>query len=265
MATSAKSKPITLAFDIGGTGLKATTLDRAGGMTADRVRVPTTYPMTPAAMVDALAGLAQQLPAFDRISAGFPGVVRHGVVRSAPHFVTKSGPGTAVDPKLVAAWDRFNLAEALTERLGRPTKAVNDADLQGAAVIEGKGLELVLTLGTGLGSAVYVDGRLGTHLELAHHPFRKGETYNEQVGDAALKRIGHKRWNKRVVQAVATVRNLLLPDHIFIGGGNSSQIKADLGSDVSLVDNSAGLLGGIRLWGQHAVEESAPNKQRPGV
>jgi polyphosphate glucokinase len=139
--------------------------------------------------------------------------------------------------------------------LGAPTKVVNDADLQGAAVVSGSGLELVLTLGTGLGSAVYVDGRLGTHLELAHHPFRKGQTYNEQVGDAARNRIGGKRWNRRVVKAVDTIRALLLPDHLYIGGGNSTKVTADLGTDVTLVDNSAGLLGGIRLWGDHAIEE----------
>jgi polyphosphate glucokinase len=163
----------TLAYDIGGTGLKATVLDPAGEMLAAGVRVPTTYPMPPATLVDALVALAAELPAYDRVSAGFPGVVRHGLVRSAPHFVTTAGPGTAIDPELAAAWDRFDLAGALSERLGRATKVVNDADLQGAAVVSGDGLELVLTLGTGLGSAVYVDGRLGTHLELAHHPSGK--------------------------------------------------------------------------------------------
>jgi polyphosphate glucokinase len=245
--------PTTLCFDIGGTGLKATVLDAAGRPQADRVRVPTTYPLPPKDMVDALAALAEQLPAYDRISAGFPGVVRHGIVRSAPHFITVAGPGTAFDPALVAAWDRFDLAGALSARLGRPAKVVNDADLQGAAVVTGRGLEVVVTLGTGLGSAVYVDGSLGTHLELAHHPFRKGESYNEQVGEAARKRIGAEKWNKRVEQAVAAIRALLLPDHLYIGGGNSAKVKADLGPDVTLVDNSAGLLGGIRLWGDTAI------------
>jgi polyphosphate glucokinase len=250
MAAAATSGPITLALDIGGTGLKATTLDGSGAPTADRLRVPTTYPLSPTDLVDALAGMAAKLPPFDRVSAGFPGVVRHGVVLSAPHFVTKSGPETAID-----AWDRFDLAGALESRLGKPTKVVNDADLQGAAVVTGKGLEVVITLGTGLGSAVYLDGRLGTHLELAHHPFRKGETYNEQVGELARKRIGEAKWNKRVVKAVAAIRALLLPDHLYVGGGNSAHVTADLGSDVSLVDNSAGLLGGIRLWGDNPIDE----------
>lgn len=245
----------TLALDIGGTGLKAAALDPRGEMIGEQVREPTTYPMPPDKLVDALAGLAAQLPPYDRVSAGFPGVVRHGIVRSAPHFITTKGPGSAADPELVTAWDRFDLATALADRLGKPAKVVNDADLQGAAVIDGKGLEVVLTLGTGLGSAVYVDGRLGTHLELAHHPFRKGETYNEQVGEAARKRIGDEKWNRRVGEAVETIRNLLLPDHLYIGGGNSSRIRVDLGPDVTITDNSAGLLGGIRLWDDHGIEE----------
>jgi polyphosphate glucokinase len=115
----------------------------------------------------------------------------------------------------------------------------------------------VLTLGTGLGSAVYNDGRLTAHLELAHHPFRKGETYNEQVGEAARKRIGDKKWNRRVQLAVQTVRALLLPDRIYIGGGNSMKVTVDLGPDVTLVDNSAGLLGGIKLWDDETLSVEA--------
>lgn len=245
--------PITLALDIGGTGLKAITLDAAGKPTADRVRVATTYPLPPAGLIDKLVQLASQLPAFDRVSAGFPGVVRHGIVLSAPHFVTKSGPGSKILPALVTEWDHFDIAAALGLRLRKPTKVVNDADMQGAEVISGKGLEVVLTLGTGLGSAVYNDGRLTAHLELAHHPFRKGETYNEQVGEAARRRIGDKKWNRRVQLAVQTIRALLLPDRMYVGGGNSMKVTIDLGPHVTLVDNSAGLLGGIKLWNDETL------------
>ena len=245
--------PITLALDIGGTGLKAITLDATGKPTAERVREATTYPLPPDALIDKLVQMTAKLPAYDRVSAGFPGVVRHGIVLSAPHFVTKSGPGSKIVPALVADWDHFDLAAALGLRLRKPAKVVNDADLQGAEVISGKGLELVLTLGTGLGSAVYNDGRLTAHLELAHHPFRKGETYNEQVGEAARKRIGDKKWNRRVQLAVQTIRALLLPDRIYIGGGNSMRVTIDLGPDVTLVDNSAGLLGGIKLWNDETL------------
>ena len=198
--------PLTLAIDIGGTGLKASVLDAQGAMVADRVVVKTTYPCPPAKLVDDLAALVAPLPTADRISAGFPGMVRKGRVLSAPHFVTDAGPGTKVDDELVAQWDHFDLAGALSKRLGKPTRVANDADLQGAAVVSGKGLELVITLGTGVGTALFYDGRLLPHLEFAHTPFRKGETYNEQLGDAARKEVGNGRWNKRVRRAVDTLR-----------------------------------------------------------
>ncbi len=245
--------PFTLAIDIGGTGLKASVLDATGAMVADRVAVKTTYPCPPSKMIDDLAALVAPLPPAARVSAGFPGMVRNGLVLSAPHFVTQHGPGTAVDPKLVKEWAAFDLAAALAARLGKPTRVANDADVQGAAVVDGKGLELVVTLGTGVGTAFFYDGRLLPHLEFAHHPFLKGDTYNEQLGDAARKAIGNSRWNKRVRKAVAILRELSFFDHCYVGGGNSKRIHGSLGADVSIVDNSAGILGGIRLWDESHI------------
>jgi polyphosphate glucokinase len=244
--------PFTLAIDIGGTGLKASVLDKAGRMVADRVRVPTTYPLSPEGMVEALAELAAPLPAYERVSAGFPGMVRGGRVLSAPHFVTESGPGSPVVPELEQAWAGFDLAGALRRRLGHPARVANDADVQGAAVVEGKGFELVLTLGTGFGTAMFYDGHLLPHLEIAHQRFRKGQTYNEQLGEAARREEGDEEWNDRVRKAVAAMRELTFFDHCYVGGGNAKRIEGDLGDDVSLVDNRAGILGGIRLWdGSH--------------
>ena len=245
--------PLTLAIDIGGTGLKASVLDAQGAMVADRVVVKTTYPCPPAKLVDDLSALVAPLPPAERVSAGFPGMMRKGIVLSAPHFVTTAGPGTAVDDALVKLWDHFDLAGALKKRLGKPTKVANDADLQGAAVVSGKGLELVITLGTGVGTALFYDGRLLPHLEFAHHPFRKGETYNEQLGDVARKEIGNTRWNKRVRKAVDTLRALSFFDHCYVGGGNSKHLTGDLATDVSTVDNTAGILGGIKLWGSRQL------------
>jgi len=245
--------PFTLAIDIGGTGLKASVLDATGAMVADRVTVKTTYPCPPSKMVDDLAALVAPLPPADRVSAGFPGMVRKGRVLSAPHFVTEHGPGTTIDARLVRAWASFDLAGALSERLGKPTRVANDADIQGAAVVVGKGLELVVTLGTGVGTAFFYDGRLLPHLEFAHHPFLKGDTYNEQLGDAARKDVGNQRWNKRVRKAIATLRALSFFDHCYIGGGNAKKIHGSLGTDVSLVDNAAGILGGIRLWDESHI------------
>ena len=238
----------TLAIDIGGTGLKASVLDEDGTMAVDRVRVTTTYPLPPARLVDVLTGLAQPLPPYDRISAGFPGMVRGGKVLTAPHFVTAAGPGSAIVPELVEAWTGFDLAGALAESLGKPAKVVNDADLQGAAVIAGQGLEFVITLGTGVGTALFHNGRLCPHMELAHHPFRRDQTYNQQLGEAARARIGKKKWNKRVQLAVTTFSKLLIYDHLYIGGGNARRITFELPANATIVDNAAGILGGIKLW-----------------
>jgi polyphosphate glucokinase len=233
--------------------LKASVLDANGAMVADRVVVKTTYPCPPSKLVHDLVALVAPLPRADRVSAGFPGMVRKGRVLSAPHFVTEAGPGTKVDDDLVKQWDQFDLAGALRKRLGKPTKVANDADLQGAAVVSGKGLELVITLGTGVGTAFFYDGRLLPHLEFAHTPFRKGETYNEQLGDATRKVIGNQRWNKRVRRGVDTLRALCFFDHCYVGGGNAKHLTGDLADDVTTVDNTAGILGGIKLWGSRQL------------
>ena len=249
---TAPIEPLTLAIDIGGTGLKASVLDASGAMVADRVRVDTTYPCPPADLVEKLALLVAPLPSAARVSVGFPGMVRKGYVLSAPHFVTVAGPGTAIDDRLVERWAAYDLAGALRKHLGKPTRVANDADLQGAAVVKGKGLEVVLTLGTGLGSAFFYEGRLLPHFEFAHVPFRKGQSFNEQIGEGARKAIGNQRWNRRVRKAVAIFRALTFFDQCYVGGGNSGRINIDLGADVSMVDNTAGILGGIKLWeGRH--------------
>ena len=142
-----------------------------------------------------------------------------------------------------------SLAAALSAEFGVPTKAANDADIQGAAVVRGVGLELVITLGTGFGTGLFYNGELVPHLEIAHQPFRKGESYDDQLGEATRKEIGEERWNKRVTKAIANMRALTLFDHLYIGGGNSRRVlRHHLPDDVTVVDNTAGILGGIRLW-----------------
>ncbi len=242
-------RPFTLAVDIGGTGLKASVLDAGGAMVADRVKVPTAYPLPPDKLVSVLTKLVAPLPAAERASVGFPGMVRDGLVLSAPHFSTKNGPGSAVDPDLAKLWSGFDLASALAAAFGLPTKVANDADIQGAAVVSGTGLELAITLGTGFGSGLFYKGQLMPHLEIAHQPFRKGETYNEQLGEATRKVIGEERWNKRVNRAITNLRALMFFDHLYVGGGNSRRLNRDaLDGDVTIVDNTAGILGGIKLW-----------------
>jgi polyphosphate glucokinase len=238
----------TLGIDVGGTGLKASVLDQTGEMETKKVRVPTTYPLSPRALVKALVHLVEPLPSYDRVSVGFPGVVRRGRVVTAPHFVTVGGPGTKVDDELVRAWSGFDLAGALEGALDRPCRVANDADLQGAAVIQGKGLELVVTLGTGVGTGLFLDGHLAPHLEIAHHPFRRGETYNEQLGKAARKRVGIKHWRKRVCLAIDTLHRLVNYDNLYIGGGASARLAGHVAEGITLVDNKAGILGGLKLW-----------------
>jgi polyphosphate glucokinase len=254
-ATAGAGGPRTLATDIGGTGLKASVLDAAGAMVTDRVRIATRYPMPPegeGGMVPTLTDLVSSLPQADRISAGFPGMVRRGLILSAPHFVTESGPGSPVDPDLARAWDHYDLASALTKSIGPPARVANDADVQGLAVVAGQGLELVITLGTGFGTAVFFDGQLMPHLEIAHQPFRKGETYNEQLGERTRKEIGDHRWNHRLGKAVAVLDGLFFFDRLYLGGGNARRVHRDslgpVAERTTVTDNTAGILGGVKLW-----------------
>lgn len=228
--------PLTLGIDVGGTGLKAAVVDTHGEMVGERVRIDTPYPCPPDVMVDALVELVAPLAATDRVSVGFPGVVRGGRIITAPHFGTEF-------------WSGFALAAALQERLGLPTRVLNDADMQGLGVIEGQGLELVVTLGTGVGTALFQDGWLMPHLELAHHPVSgKGKTYNQYLGNAARKKVGEEKWNRRVHRALGQLRALVLFDRLYLGGGNARRITFDLDPDTRIVSNTAGILGGIALW-----------------
>ena len=231
---------VTLAIDIGGSGLKAALLDPRGRMLTERLRVDTPQPPLPAAVVDALVALVEPLPAFDRISIGFPGVVREGRVVTAPNLGTDH-------------WHRFRLAETLSDRFGgRPARLLNDADVQGYGVIRGSGLEFVLTLGTGVGSALFRDGQLMPHLELGQFPFRREKTLDAYLGNAARKNVGIDRWNARVEKVIAACRTLLTFDTLYLGGGNARRLTIALPQDVRIVSNDAGLTGGIRLWeGDH--------------
>ena len=245
-------REVTLTFDVGGTGIKADLIDVAGKALEEPVRVKTEYPLTPLGMIQVFKKLAAAGPAFDRVSVGFPGVVRSGVILSAPHFIREGGEGTPISPPLERAWDHFDLARSTAQALGKPTRVGNDAEVQGMAVIKGRGLEVAMTLGTAFGIAIFQDGKLAVHLELAHHPCHNGKSYSEYVGEAARRKIGDKRWNRRVLRTVEVVRALLFFDHLYVGGGNSAHVTIPRGDDVTLVDNSAGLLGGSKLWAPNA-------------
>jgi polyphosphate glucokinase len=241
-------RPMTLAIDVGGTGLKASVLDASGRKLVDRVRTKTPYPCPPRVLIRALDQLTHELPQWDRVSVGFPGFVRAGRVLTAPNLSTKRGPGSPFSRKSVEAWAGFPLAIELESRLGKPTRIFNDADMHGLAVISGQGLELVITLGTGLGTAVFLDGTPTPHLELALMPFNGKGTFQDQLGNRTRRRIGNDRWSRRVREAVEMFDALLHIDRLYVGGGNARKLTVDLGHRAELIDNSAGILGGIKLW-----------------
>jgi polyphosphate glucokinase len=224
-----------LAIDIGGTGLKAIVLDPKGKPLTERVRVETPRPATPRSVLAALVKIVRTLRVgYDRISVGFPGVVEDGITKSAPNLHT--------------TWAGFGLASELQKKLGKPARALNDAGVQGFGVIEGRGVEMVLTLGTGMGCALYVNGHYVPNLELAHHPFKGGKTYEQFVGGRALDKVGKKKWNKRVAKVLEQIEPIWNPRRIYLGGGNAKHLKGKLPKNIKVTENIAGLLGGIALW-----------------
>src|SRR5436305_6337901 len=227
---------ITFCLDIGGTGIKGFTADAADRPTRERVRLETPRPARPDAVLAVIGELVKQMPPFDRVAAGFPGVVVKGQTLTAPN--------------LDSEWEGFQLSEALEKLTGKPARVANDAGVQGLAVIEGLGTELVLTLGTGMGFALYIDGHYVPNVEMAHHPFRKKKTYEELVGNAALHAVGRKRWKRRVRKVIAQLARIFNYRILYLGGGNAKEIHFDLPANVRTVENVAGLLGGVKLWQQ---------------
>jgi polyphosphate glucokinase len=231
----------TLSIDIGGSGIKVMVLNQAGVPQTERARVDTPHPPLPEKIIEAIVDLTQTQGNFDRISVGFPGVVHQGVTTTAANL----------DP----AWLGFNLETALSKQFGKPVRVVNDADMQGMGAIAGQGVELMITLGTGVGSALFLNGKLVPNLEVGHHPFRKGETYEEQLGRSALEDIGQKRWNQRLKKAIARLEHLFNYDRLYIGGGEAQKVTLDLPTNAAIVSNVMGLLGGIALWKGEEVEK----------
>lgn len=229
----------TLCVDIGGSKIKAIVVDLQKKPVTERVRVETPRPALPEEVLKVILHLAEQSGPFDRVSVGFPGVIQNGIVKTAPN--------------LDAAWAGFNLNEAVATLLKKPVRSANDAAVQGLGAISGKGLEMVVTLGTGLGCAIYTDGRLAVGLEMAHHPFRKGKTYEEYLGAAALNADGKKDWNRHLAEAIGNWERLVNYDRLYLGGGNTEFISFELPANVSISSNQEGLYGGLGLWKEHHV------------
>jgi polyphosphate glucokinase len=228
------SSPVTLAIDIGGSGLKMMALSPEAKPLTERVRVDTPIKPTPQRVLDELERLRAQITHFDRVSVGFPGVIKDG------HTLTAAN--------LHPEWVGFNFQGELESRWSKPVRIANDAAVQGYGAIRGQGVELIITLGTGMGSALFTNGHLCPGLELGHHPFRKGKSYEDYLGRVGLKAIGHRKWNKILVKAVAQTAHTFNWDHLYIGGGNAKYVTMTLQQNVSLVSNQDGLLGGLKLW-----------------
>ena len=247
------NQPRTLAIDIGGSGIKAALLDTDGSMIGKPQRVPTPpKPVAPEALVGAIDKAASPLGDFERVSVGFPGYVRDGRVLTAPNLGSDVLAG-------------FDLQSALARHWGKPVRVLNYADVQGFGAIKGRGVEMVLTLGTGAGTAIFRDGEIMTHLELAHHPVSGGKTYDEYIGNAAREKKGRKTWNRRVAKVIDILREVVRFDHLYLGGGNAKDIAFALPSDVTIVPNTDGLTGGIRLWREQMVGSATANEPPSGA
>jgi polyphosphate glucokinase len=242
--------PITLSIDIGGSGLKAMLLSPAGESLSERERIDTPEVATPEAVLGGLGELRKKLSKFDRVSVGFPGVIKRGVTYTAANL----HPG----------WMGFHLQLEL-ERLWKcPVRVANDAAVQGYGAIRGSGVELVLTLGTGLGSSIYTDGRLCPGLEFGHHPWKKF-TYEDYLGRRGFDKYGKEKWNKFLEQAIEQTSHTFNWDRLYLGGGNTKKITFSLPENVEIVSNLSGILGGVALWKDDSLSEKQAPKRKAGV
>jgi polyphosphate glucokinase len=233
---------VTLAIDIGGTRVKALLLDSEGKPISDRQRALTPRPATPAAVLKLLDAVKSKFGNFDRVSVGFPGVVKKVTTLTAHNLHPK--------------WVGFELEKVLSKRWKKPVRVANDAAVQGFGAIHGSGLELVITLGTGFGSSLFIDGTLVPGLELAHHPWRKAKTYEDDLGLKGFEKHGAKKWNKLLQKAIPQIEALFNYDHLYIGGGNATHINFPLPPDTTQISNEDGLLGGAGLWGVYLLRRS---------
>jgi polyphosphate glucokinase len=229
--------PKTLVVDIGGTGIKATVLNDLSRPVGQRLRRETPPSGMPGEVMDVVEALAKQHEPYDRVAIGFPGVIINGIVKQAP--------------KLAAEWQDYNIAEVLEARLKKPVRVANDADVQGFGAIAGTGVELVITLGTGVGTSLFIDGRLVPNVELG----------KEKLSGAALQEVGKKRWNKRLSKFIQKLEAAFHFNRLYIGGGNSCKVDVTkLPANVTVVSNLNGLIGGIALW-RNGAETAASSSE----
>jgi len=211
-----------LVIDVGGTNVKVL----ASGQ-RQPIKIPSGPRMTPKQMVSEVQEAVSDW-AYDVVSIGYPGAVLHGKPIGEPR-------------NLGSGWVGFNFRRAF----GRPVKVINDAAMQAWGSYNG-GRMLFLGLGTGLGTALVIDGMLEP-MELAHLPYRKGRTYEEYVGKTGLERLGKKKWRRHVADVITRLRAALEVQDVVVGGGNAKLLDR-LPRGVRRVDNANAFAGGVRLW-----------------
>jgi len=217
-----KAQRRVLVVDVGGSHVKT----RVSGQTETR-EFESGPTLTPARMVTRVRRLTRDLK-YDVVSIGYPGVVVHGKIATEPY-------------NLGRGWVGFDFRKAF----GKPTLLMNDAAMQAVGSYEG-GRMLFLGLGTGLGSALIVDGTVAP-MELAHLPYKRGRSYEDYVGDSGRHRLGAKKWRRVVADVVDQLSKALEADYVVIGGGNACKLKK-LPKNARLGNNEFAFLGGFRMW-----------------
>lgn len=217
-----KKKQRVLAIDVGGSHVKVRVSNRRD------VRQFESGPLLTAARM--VAGVLELVGdwKYDVVSIGYPGIVIHGKIVIEPH-------------NLGRGWVGFDFRRAF----GRPTRVINDAAMQAIGSYQG-GRMLFLGLGTGLGSAMIVDGVVES-MELAHMNYKKGRTYEDDVGDRGRRRLGSKKWRRAVKDVVGTLQTALEADYVVLGGGNARKLKK-MPKGARLGNNDFAFLGGFRMW-----------------
>ena len=239
-----------LSIDIGGSSVKTCMLSAEGEVLSEYTKLPTPEDATPEAVLEVIKRLAATMGEFDVVSVGFPGYVKFGVVETAPNLAKKQ-------------WSGIKFSQQISDTFQKPVRLVNDADQQGLGVVEGKGFEIVITLGTGFGTALLYDGQLLPHLELAHFPITKDKDYDDYIGDKAFNKIGKKDWNERVKRVIDIYKTVFNYDTLYVGGGNAKQIDFELEKNIRLVNNRVGITGGAKLWAlseQYQIRTTYPKK-----
>jgi len=231
-----KESSNVLSIDVGGTSIKACILSQQGDLLSDFKKIPTPKDSSPGAVLTVIRELVKELDQeFSKVSIGFPGYVKSGIVHTAPNLAK-------------GKWVQVNLAQQVADLLGRPVRLINDADQQALGIVAGKGFEIVLTTGTGFGTALLYDGELLPHFELAHFPISKTKDYDDYIGTKALEKIGKKDWNDRLERIIEIYKTVFNYDTLYIGGGNSKHITLELDHNIKLVTNKDGIKGGAKLW-----------------